>query len=265
MKKTNVWAVCLGFQTDDPGNFPPVDAFPAPLSVDQNGVLWTRLAAGGSGGGVAIPGLPDNTDSTTPTATANRIPTVARMYGYDSGNGFFRRVGSRSTNFNVISPSASEYALTAWTIPVNFDGSFFRRNFSASAANLALQSGEGVQLATGPGEWAIEHTPAANTQATISRAAVASQRHVCKGFTVTLSAVAAIAAPLVVVLRDGASGAGTILWSSKLMAPAGQVVTISRDNLNIVGSVNTAMTLEFAAAPGATNFENVALNGYTAA
>lgn len=248
--------------TDDPNASRPITGGETrQIACNNRGVLWVNLAAGN----IALAGLPDNTDLTTPVSTNTRLATVSRMYGFDATNNFFRRIGARSTNFNVVSPSASDFAATGMAIPVNFDGTFYRRMFGASAANLANQSGEGVQMVTGTGEWAITHAPAANTTATISRAAVASQRHVCKGFSVSLNAVAAIAAPILVTLRDGATGAGTILWQDRLMAPAGTTVRLDREGLNIVGSVNTAMTLEFAAAPGATNFEVVNLNGYTAA
>jgi hypothetical protein len=46
------------------------------------------------------------------------------------------------------------------------------------------------------------------------------------------------------------------------LAGDGQTLVVS--GLNIVGSLNTAMTLEFTAAPAATNFETVALTGHTA-
>ncbi len=110
-------------------------------------------------------------------------------------------------------------------------------------------------------QWAVYHAPAAATQATISRAAVAGRRHVATSITVCLASVAAQAAPVVFSLRDGATGAGIIKWSATLVAPAtyGQCVAVP---VNIVGSVNTAMTLESAAAPAASNFATVALTGY---
>lgn len=233
------------------------------VAIDSDGCVRVAIQASS---GLPLAGVANNTDLVTPSALTRNLPVASYGYGFDSTNNFWRRVGARASNaMNVISPSASDFLLATWSIPVNWDGTFLRRNYAASAANLALQSGEGVQLETGPGEWAINHAPAANTTATISRAAVAGQRHVCKGLDVSINAVAAIAAPLVVNLRDGATGAGTILWTERLMAPAGTTVRIARDGLNIVGSENTAMTLEFTAAPGATNFENVNLNGYTAA
>jgi hypothetical protein len=63
-------------------------------------------------------------------------------------------------------------------------------------------------------------------------------------------------------LRDGASGAGTVLWSIRLALAAGQSYAQTHPLPDIEGSANTAMTLESAAAPAATNFASVVLNTY---
>lgn len=110
--------------------------------------------------------------------------------------------------------------------------------------------------------WSVYHAPAAATQATIAKAAAAGRRHVATSITVCLSSVAAQAAPVVFNLRDGASGAGTIKWTAAIIAPATQGQCVSA-SVNIVGSPNTAMTLESAAAPATSNFAAVTLNGYT--
>lgn len=160
----------------------------------------------------------------------------------------------------------AQYGVTVAGIPYLFNGATGSIiAHSASAANLALQSGLGNQLVRQGGNWSIHSEPAVNVQATISRAAVAAQRHICNAITASINAVAAIAAPISLYLRDGASGAGTILKSWRVIVPIGQTVTIEISGLSAVGSINTAMTLEWGAAPGAGNFENVSLEGYTAA
>lgn len=108
--------------------------------------------------------------------------------------------------------------------------------------------------------WAIQHQPAAAAAATISKAAAAGTRHVATAITVCLTATAAQTG-LVFNLRDGATGAGTILWSARLSGAASTNACVAIP-VHIVGSVNTAMTLESAAAPAATNFATVALSGY---
>lgn len=118
----------------------------------------------------------------------------------------------------------------------------------------------------GAGDWTALHVPAVNTKATISKAAgAAGVRHVCTGLTVVLAGdtTAPAAAQLTVALRDGGTGAGTILWQAIITLPAvaGAMNGITRSGLNIRGSAATAMTLEFSAAGGANTFESVSFEG----
>lgn len=117
-------------------------------------------------------------------------------------------------------------------------------------------------LVTQHHESADEHRPAAATQATISIAADAGGRHVCKSVTASIAATGTASGPEVVVLRDGATGAGTVLWSCALSAPANGTANISVP-MNVIGTKNTAMTLEFVAAGAANTFETVAITYYT--
>lgn len=117
-----------------------------------------------------------------------------------------------------------------------------------------------------PMEWAINHVPAVNTKATISKALATGKCNVCTGINVTVSA--GTAAPTAVVLtwqlRDGATGAGTVLLSGSLgiEATAGRTTVLTWDSLSIKGTTGTAMTLEFTAAGGANTFESVSMTGY---
>ena len=130
-----------------------------------------------------------------------------------------------------------------------------------SGTTAALGVGDGVELATEPTQWDVQNTPAAATQATASKAAVANMRHVCKSISASIAAGATAQTPIRLVLRDGATGAGTIRWSKKLSAPVNGLATIDVTGLAIVGSVNTAMTLEFAAAGVAASEQDVFLGG----
>lgn len=119
----------------------------------------------------------------------------------------------------------------------------------------------------GFGDWSQGHTPAANTQATTSKAAGGTGvRHVCTSISITLlgGTSAPTAAFTEVYLRDGATGAGTILWEQTLGVPAtaGATTTVNLAPLNIIGSSNTAMTLEFSGASGANTVQSVAMSGY---
>jgi hypothetical protein len=149
-----------------------------------------------------------------------------------------------------------------------FNGTTWDRLRTGAAAVLSAVTQSFALLVTRPGDWSVTHAPAVNTVATISKAAGgAGVRHVCTSITGAIrggtTAPAAIQGTL--TLRDGATGAGTILWSQTvvLAAAVGAKDEVCVSGLNIVGSANTAMTLEFAAAGGANTFESVALTGYS--
>jgi hypothetical protein len=129
----------------------------------------------------------------------------------------------------------------------------YDRARSASAANLALLSGTGIALTTGPGVTAINHNPAAGAQATIGRIAQGGViRNVCKavGFGFSSQAVLGGVSTVTFNLRDGGTGAGTILYSwtydlpAAIIAPFGEMFTLP----DVFGTANTAMTLESSAA-----------------
>lgn len=116
--------------------------------------------------------------------------------------------------------------------------------------------------------WNGVNAPAAATQATKTQAAAgAGIKNVCTGITVSLSCTTAPAAAAAVtfVLRDGTTGAGTIIWETtlSLQAVAGQCVPFATGSIWIEGSANTAMTLESVGAPAANISATVAIHGST--
>ncbi len=134
-----------------------------------------------------------------------------------------------------------------------------------SAANLATgaTAGNGA-LMTRPADWAVNNVAGAAAQATISKAAgAAGVKHVCTSISGQISTVGtAQAAQLVFNLRDGATGAGTVLWSVGISLATNSTWGFYLSGLNIIGTAATAMTLETAAAPVAAAFASVALTGY---
>jgi hypothetical protein len=130
-------------------------------------------------------------------------------------------------------------------------------------------AGKERQVVTPPvgGQFNIVHTPVAATQATISQAAGgAGVRNVCTGISASLCTVGtAQAAAVQLNLRDGATGAGTILWSKTFSCGTTTQINVDLSGLNIRGTAATAMTLEFSAAGVAASFESVSLSGYTTA
>ena len=148
---------------------------------------------------------------------------------------------------------------------VAFDGSTWDRLTGVSNTNNTATTSQGVRYSTQLSTWSITDTDAGNTQSTVSRAAgggtvrhVATSVSACFGDTATH-------APIVVNLRDGATGAGTIIRAWVLgVGTANDTNCVEEAGLNITGSANTAMTIEFAAASGvATSTTSVNLSGYS--
>jgi hypothetical protein len=221
-----------GWRTDDPTVGLDGTAVPQYIAVSQFGVLYTQIVATSPGSGSAGP-LELVADSDTFVAPEG-LPVMNFPHVYLGATG-------------------------DWVRPLAV---------SAENLNPGVTSGPRGAAITGDlPEWSLTHTPAVGVRATITQAASATRRHVCRSISATLAvAVADVGvAGVLVNLRDGATGAGTILWSGRLAVvdAAGGMAQFALSGLNIVGSINTAMTLEFAAAPGAASFETVAISGAT--
>jgi hypothetical protein len=132
-----------------------------------------------------------------------------------------------------------------------------------SAANVALTSAANALLTTPPGMWSVYHVPAAATQATATKAAgAAGVRHICTSLSATVSTVGtAQTAALILNLRDGATGAGTVLWSTQISLPVSTTWQLSLPGLFIPGTAATAMTIEFSAANATASFASVQMTG----
>lgn len=127
---------------------------------------------------------------------------------------------------------------------------------------LAQAVKRGAALVAGPGEWTITHAPAVNVQATATKAAgAAGVRHVLTSLNARVNAVAA-QTPVLVTIRDG-NGSGTILWQTRVSAVIGTDAEVRLENVRIVGSEATAMTVQFEAAGVTNNFETVSATGFS--
>lgn len=204
-------------------------------------------------------------DAIATGATGN---LAALSYSLAFNGTTFDRVRAGSNAADAIATGAvGNLASLAYNLA--FNGTAFDRVRNNSAANLTASTQPTALMTAPPGNWSITHTPTTNTQATITRAAgAAGVRHVCTSISCALSAPAAATSGVVQInLRDGATGAGTILWSQTLQVGgatsiAAGVVGIALSGLSIVGSAATAMTLEFSAAGGANTSESVSMTGY---
>ena len=135
---------------------------------------------------------------------------------------------------------------------------------ATTVAQIQKVNSNGAAAIVKQDDWAITHTPAAATQATISKGAVASTYHVATSISF-MCAVGSTPQTLIQVnLRDGATGAGTILWSMSIIKAASEQPTfVTISGLSVIGTVNTAMTLEFSAAGVTSSVQSVALTGYS--
>lgn len=237
-----------------------------PARADSLGQLQVALRGGGPGT-ISVYAVNDLVEfggsSTSPTdQLAIATGSFTLLANEDSLEYFVQREAPVT---DAQADIAHGVALTSARLTA-YNGSTYDRIRTNGAANLAASTQPFGIVTAQPGEWSINHTPVANTQATITRAAGGSGvRHICRSITATLIGLAAAAETTVLVnLRDGATGAGTILWSARLLVvgTTGSETGISLSNLNIIGSANTAMTLEFAAAGGADTFETVSVSGY---
>lgn len=237
-----------------------------------NGVTWDRwtgavTVTSGSitvSGSVTVAGATaDNADAVATTTNA-ALRTRAEAYGFNGTT--WDRVRSGANNADGVTALSLGVVATA-AYGFAFNNSTWDRLRTNSAANISAANPIGLQVAP-VGNWSINHAPNANVIATITKAAVAGQRHVCTSIAGYLDCLVAAGATVRIRLRDGATGAGTVLWAGQMCAAgagAGFHSQVELSNLAIFGSVNTAMTLEMDALPSANATETVSLTGYTTA
>jgi hypothetical protein len=123
---------------------------------------------------------------------------------------------------------------------------------NASAQQVATQSGVGVMLTALPGQWSVFSNAGLGAASSASKTAgAAGVRHILTGYQLIISSQAApLAGQVTVNIRDGASGAGTILEALNVSIPAALYapIVITRSGLSLVGTAATAMTIEQSAA-----------------
>lgn len=163
-------------------------------------------------------------------------------------------IGALTANQSVNLNQVAGTGVTAATL-ANFPTSQ-----TLTARNLA-----GVQVNEKSSRWSVVSNPAAGSQGTASIAAEAAVRHVadCVAFSAAATAAPALTA-LTINLRDGATGAGTVIWTYQVVITVGtgqEVAPHSICGLNLPGTTNTAMTLEWSASL-ANLIESVSISGF---
>jgi hypothetical protein len=118
----------------------------------------------------------------------------------------------------------------------------------------------GQTVVTEPANWSVVHEPATATKATVTKAAGgAGVRHVCTGVQGSIACDSTPQSPLRLQLKDGATTVAS--WS--VAATANGMGGVALDGLCIMGTANTALTLEFSSAGVAGSSETVTLFGFS--
>lgn len=233
------------------------------LTPPTLGLVGTRAFLNGYNGATwdLLRSLGNNLDGSGAQATGVLLVN-ATVRGFN-GTTFDRILSFAGNADNLTAPTLGLLGSAGFNLL--FDGTTWDRARSASAANISATT-QAPALVAAPGNWTLTSAPAVNTVATATRAAgAAGVRHVLTSICADLNCVSAVTVPLVLVVRDGATGAGTILWQRRLTGTAGTTTKIEMTGLNIVGTAATAMTVEFTAAPALTDFETVSATGYSVA
>lgn len=117
-------------------------------------------------------------------------------------------------------------------------------------------------------EWRLLSAPGAAVQATATHAAATGLRHVLTSMSFFIAIAGTAPGSLDVIVRDGATGVGAILWQGQIQTAtnnSAQVIVNFNDEDGIIGTAGNQMTVEFAAGPGTSNFERLNATGYLAA
>ncbi len=231
-----------------------VASFQTPFA-SSNGILLFAVGAGSMAGATITLNCIGNSFSS--------LHTLIFTMSTNPGTQIFPVPDNTCPNLQVTygsgGASAAIYNLEYW---------FFQPGFSpaATATNLTATFNIIPALTEKGARWQV-HNSISTGLATASKAANANGRHVadCISFSAEAVNAPAAAAQTDINLRDGASGAGTVIWTQTILIPAtaAQHVLIGPlCGLNLIGTANTAMTLEFANSAPANEFEAVDLTGY---
>lgn len=144
-----------------------------------------------------------------------------------------------------------------------FNGTTFDRQDGISNTNNTATTSIGVSYTASLGTWGVTNSANAGTPSASKAAGGGTVRHVASCISISVAAAGTAQPAIQVNLRDGATGAGTIIRSWQLAAPANDSQPVDLCGLNMTGSANTAMTIEFAAATAAATQASVNLTGYS--
>jgi hypothetical protein len=244
-----------------------------------NGATWDRVRGNTSGGFIQGPIADGVATAGNPVQIGGVDSSGVVQSALVDSTGGVTQASASSAQADAISNTQSTPANNVTPFyyrntPLLFNSSTYDRQRSADLGNyftavtLTANASIGAAIGEKGGRFSVVSTPAAGTMASASIAADATpMRHVgdCISFSATSSG-AAVATALTVDLRNGATGAGTIIWqfaiASKVAAAAGTQVV---DPFTVCGLMlttggNTALTAEFSAGV-ANTVQSISLSG----
>lgn len=229
------------------GSITPADAYTNPSTANQvwslggayNGTTWDRIRTA-TGDGLASTGI---------LASGNLIFNGTTFDRWKQATAD----GAAATGFPGV------------TLLLN-NGTTLDRQYGVSGAINVAATSRGAVVSTPLSTWTTINTTSASATAAsaVKASGGGTVRHVATGMTACNFDTATDTVRLV-HLRDGASGAGTILKTWMLsVTVANGANCLNITGLNISGSAATAMTIEFASAPaGGTQSQTVSMQGYS--
>lgn len=262
--------------TPDSGDFWIVQR-PQTISGTTLGSTST-VVTGPAASGSALAGNPVRMGGSDGTNVVNYRTATQALTAFNAGLFPAQVYATDGTNSRAVEMvvagvdgrSNSANLLMTASRPELFNGTTWDRDRSVSLANFPVtttmtgRNSIGAALAEKGSRWSVVNAPATGTIGSASIAAEAGVRHVadCISFSATSTTAPALTGATV-TLRDGATGAGVAIWAYQVIFTASAVQHIAHSfcGLNLVGTTNTAMTLEFNA--GVANVsEATSLSGY---
>lgn len=204
-----------------------------------------------------VPSVFMNTDAQAVTG-AGYEGVAAKLQGLNDATNVWDRVRVHTDNTDAIAPGIGNLAVYAHN--ALFNGTTWDRMRAANGSQMSrtVQT-PGLGYIARAAEWNSVNAPAANVQATVTRAAGgAGVYHVLTGFQ-----GAYVGAPAAGIIQNVQILFGAALQLALYIAGPGTQGTVGFTGLNIIAPVNTSVTVQFSAAGGAGVSEVVSMQGYS--
>lgn len=184
--------------------------------------------------------------------------TVNFPYLWDPVNVTWRRWAGRTTDQESVGTDTDAVNIGAaafnYMIARNFLGTGVFTRMASQGLTMAREVTQSLQTVAAVDKSAHD-APAVDTAASVVVTEPNGFSLKVTGIGYSITAVAAIAAPVLIELREDAGGANNLLWSTQELLPVGTSKTIMIP-VNFLANVDATLTV---AAPGATNFVTATL------